>query len=290
MPPVAVRLAVTGLAVALACVAGWQLWVYYMQAPWTRDGRVRAEVVQVTADVSGLVSDVLVHDNQAVVKGQVLFRIDPVRFSLALRQAEADLLRAQAGLEEAQREASRYHELTNLEVSQEHQQQRTAAATEAGASYALALAARDLAKLNLDRSEVHASVNGLVTNFGLRPGDFVDAGHPVFALVDTDSFYVSGYFEETKLARIAVGDKARAFPVGGPGVIEGHVDSIAGGIADRERQDSADLLANVNPTFSWVRLAQRVPVRIAIDRVPAGLRLVTGRTTTVEVLPPSAAR
>ncbi len=282
--PVLGRLAVTAVTVAIAAAVGWQLWVYYLQAPWTRDGRVRAEVVQVAADVSGLVSDIAVQDNQRVAKGDLLFRIDPARFALALREAEAEVARTKAASEEAEREMNRFHALTTLEVSEERQQQRAAAAAEAAAAYALALAQRDVAKLNLDRSDVHASVNGEVTNFGLRPGDYVDAGHPVFALIDTDSFYADGYFEETKLPRIAVGDRARVTLVGERGVIEGHVQSIAGGIADRERQDSADLLANVNPTFSWVRLAQRIPVRIALDRVPAGIRLVTGRTATVEVL------
>jgi len=284
------RMAVTAVVVAIAAAVGWQLWIYYLQAPWTRDGRVRAEVVQVAADVSGLVSDIAVQDNQRVAKGDVLFRIDPARFALALREAEAEVVRTKAASDEAEREMNRFHALTTLEVSEERQQQRAAVAAEAGAAYALALAQRDVAKLNLDRSEVHASVNGEVTNFGLRPGDYVDAGHPVFALIDTDSFYADGYFEETKLPRIAVGDRARVLPVGERGVIEGHVQSIAGGIADRERQDSADLLANVNPTFSWVRLAQRIPVRIALDHVPAGMRLVTGRTGTVEVVHPQQAR
>jgi len=283
-------MAVTAVVVAIAAAVGWQLWIYYLQAPWTRDGRVRAEVVQVAADVSGLVSDIAVQDNQRVAKGDVLFRIDPARFALALREAEAEVVRTKAASDEAEREMNRFHALTTLEVSEERQQQRAAVAAEAGAAYALALAQRDVAKLNLDRSEVHASVNGEVTNFGLRPGDYVDAGHPVFALIDTDSFYADGYFEETKLPRIAVGDRARVLPVGERGVIEGHVQSIAGGIADRERQDSADLLANVNPTFSWVRLAQRIPVRIALDHVPAGMRLVTGRTATVEVVHPQQAR
>jgi RND family efflux transporter MFP subunit len=283
--PLAGRLAVTGVTVAIACVVGWQLWVYYLQAPWTRDGRIRAEVVQVAADVSGLVSEIDVTDNQVVTKGQILFHIDQARFDLALREAEAELVRARAASDEAQRETARFHELSTLEVSEEHQQQRVAAATEAGAAYALALAERDVAKLNVDRAVVRASVNGLVTNFGLRVGDYVNAGHPVFALIDSDSFYADGYFEETKLPRIHVGDRAQVLPVGEHAVIEGHVESLAGGIADRERQDSADLLANVNPTFSWVRLAQRVPVRIGLDHVPAGVRLVTGRTATVVVVP-----
>ena len=247
---------------------------------------MRADVVQVAADVTGLVTDVLVHDNQAVKKDEVLFRIDPARFQIALRDAQANVDSKLAAAQEAERETSRYNRLNALSVSEEQQQQRSAAATQGNASYQQALASRDLAALNLARSQVRAPVNGFITNFDMRPGDYVDAGKPLFALIDSDSFYVAGYFEETKLPRIKVGDPARVYLVGEPAVIEGHVESIAGGIADRERQGSADLLANVNPTFSWVRLAQRVPVRIALDHVPADVRLVTGRTATVVVLSP----
>jgi multidrug resistance efflux pump len=279
------RFAVTAITVAVAAVIGWQLWLYYLEAPWTRDGRVRADVVQVAADVSGLVSEVMVHDNQAVKKGDVLFRIDPARFQIALRDAQASVDSKLAASQEAERETARYNRLNTLSVSEEQQQQRGASATEAHAAYQQALASRDTAALNLSRSEVRAPVNGFVTNFDMRPGDYVDAGRPLFALIDSDSFYVDGYFEETKLPRIKIGDPARVYLIGERAVIEGHVESIAGGIADRERQGSADLLANVNPTFSWVRLAQRVPVRIALDHVPPGVHLVTGRTATVVVLP-----
>jgi len=283
------RVTVTLIAVGIAAVIGWQLWVYYLEAPWTRDGRVRADVVQVAADVSGLVSEVLVHDNQTVNRGQVLFRIDPVRFQIALRDARASVDNKLAAAQEAGRETNRYNRLNQLSVSQEQQQQRHATAAEAEAAYNQALASRDLAALNLARSEVRASVNGLVTNFDMRSGDYVDAGRPLFALIDADSFYVDGYFEESKLPRIKINDPARIYLIGESAVIEGHVDSIAGGIADRERQGSADLLANVNPTFSWVRLAQRVPVRIALDHVPTDVRVVTGRTATVVVLSPGQA-
>jgi multidrug resistance efflux pump len=280
------RFAVTAITVGIAAIIGWQLWIYYLEAPWTRDGRVRADVVQVAADVSGLVSEVLVHDNQAVKKGDVLFRVDPARFQIALRDAQANLDSKLAATQEAERETNRFNRLNALSVSEEQQQQRGAVAAEAEAAYQQALASRDLAALNLARSQVRAPVNGFVTNFDMRPGDYVDAGKPLFALIDSDSFYVDGYFEETKLPRIKIGDPARVYLVGESAVIEGHVQSIAGGIADRERQGSADLLANVNPTFSWVRLAQRVPVRIALDHVPAAVRLVTGRTATVVVQAP----
>jgi multidrug resistance efflux pump len=279
------RLAVTAVAVAIAGIVGWHLWYYYMDAPWTRDGRVRADVVQVASDVSGLVSEVVVHDNEKVTKGQVLFRIDPLRFQYALQQAEAVVVSRRAAAQEAAREAARFLALSNVAVSQEQRQQRAAISAEADGAYQQAVADRDVAKLNLERSQVRASVNGLVTNFDMRPGNFVDAGKPVFALIDTDSLHLDAYFEETKLPRIEVGAAARVHLLGESVQIDGHVESIAGGIADRERQPGSDLLANVNPTFSWVRLAQRVPVRIALDHVPPGVRLVTGRTATVEILP-----
>jgi multidrug resistance efflux pump len=282
------RLAVTAVGVAVAAVVGWQLWIYYMDSPWTRDGKVRADVVQVAADVSGLVAKVLVHDNQRVRQGEVLFQIDPVRFQLALQQAEANVSSKEAAAQEAIREMNRYQALTTLSISTEQQQQRVAAATEAGAAYQQAVADRDVARLNLERSEVRASVNGFITNFTMRPGDYVDAGKPVFALVDSDSFHVDAYFEETKLPLMRVGDPVRVHLMGEATIINGHVESIASGIADREIQGSSDLLANVNPTFSWVRLAQRVPVRIALDHVPNDTLLVTGRTATVEVLPGQA--
>lgn len=283
LAPLLGRLAVTLAMVAVAAAVGWNLWIYYMDAPWTRDGRVRADVVGVAPDVSGPVSEVLVHDNQEVTRGDVLFRIDPVRFRLAVQQADAALASRKATLDEAVREMNRYKALNNLSVSQEKQEQTVATVQEDSASYQQALADRDVAQLNLERSEVRASVNGTVTNFDLRPGDYVSAGKPVFAMVDRDSLRVDGYFEETKLSRIHVGDKVTVKLMGDPGVLRGRVQSFAGGIADRELSASGDLLANVNPTFSWVRLAQRVPVRVTLEEVPEGTKLVPGRTATVIV-------
>ncbi len=279
------RFLLTAAVAVVAGIIGWQLWVYYMEAPWTRDGKVRADIVGVAPDVSGLVKEVLVHDNETVKRDQVLFRIDPVRFQLALNQAEAVVVAKQAAAEEAVREMNRLRSLSTLEITVEQQQQYAAKAAEAGAEYDQAVADRDVARLNLDRSTVVASVNGVVTNFSLRPGDYVTAGTAKFALIDTDSLRVDGYFEETKLPRIHVDDRARVRLMGESVVLDGHVQSIAGGIADRELSGSSSLLADVNPTFAWVRLAQRIPVRVKIDHVPDEIRLLPGRTATVEVLP-----
>jgi len=283
-----VRFAVTGVVVVIAAVLVWQFWVYYMVEPWTRDGRVRADVVGVAPDVSGLVVEVLVRDNQQVRKGDVLFRIDRPRFALALRQAEAVVANRRAAWDEAVREMNRRRALSTAAVTVERQEQATAAAAEAEAAYQQAQADRDLAQLNLDRSDVTAPVNGALTDFSLRPGDYVSTGKPIAALVDSDSFYIAGYFEETKLPRIHVGDKVSVRLLGEPNALDGHVESFAAGIEDRERGQSSNLLPNVNPTFSWVRLAQRVPVRVAIDTVPPNVRLVAGRTATVTVRPSAA--
>ena len=275
------RVAVTLVVVVIAAVIGWQLWVYYMEEPWTRDGVVRADVVGVAPDVSGLVSEVLVRDNQQVRKGEVLFRIDKERFTIALQQADAALRVQRARLQQAGRELDRYQALSNVEVSKQKQEQVMAAAEEAGAAYQQAMADRSLAQLNLDRADVTAPVNGTISNFEMRPGDYVTAGRAVAALVDSGTLYVAGYFEETKLPRIHVGDPASVRLMGESTVLHGHVQSIAGGIQDRERQTGSGLLASVNPTFSWVRLAQRIPVRVQIDNPPPEVRLLPGRTASV---------
>ncbi len=284
---IGVRYAATLALASVAIYAGWRLWVHYELEPWTRDGRVRADIVEIAPDVSGLVTDVLVHDNQVVHKGDILFRIDRDRFVLALRQAEANLEGRQAVLDAARKDLVRYQNMTEIAVSQQKIEQVTATAAQAEADLHRAEADRDLAKLNLERSEVRASVNGPITNFDLQPGNYVTAGKGVAALIDQDSLRVEGYFEETKLPLIHVGDKAVVSMMGEDKPLLGHVESIAGGIEDRDRSAGANLLADVNPTFSWVRLAQRIPVRIALDHVPDGVRLVAGRTSTVIIDSPS---
>jgi RND family efflux transporter MFP subunit len=254
-----------------------------MLAPWTRDGRVRADVVPVAADVSGLVSDVLVQDNQAVTKGQPLFQIDQRRFQYALAQAEAAVASRKATLDQAKRDLARSKALTSLAITAQQVEQSQQALDIAQANFDDATASLNVAKLNLERSTVVAPVNGIVTNFGLLPGHYVTSGASILALIDSDTFRVEGYFEETKLRRIAVGDPATVKLIGDPTPLKGHVESIASGIEDQSRSTSTDLLASVNPTFSWVRLAQRVPVRIKLDNVPDKVRLVTGRTATVSV-------
>jgi RND family efflux transporter MFP subunit len=278
------RFALTGLVVLVALWAGAKLWDYYMNEPWTRDGHVRADVVPVAPDVSGFVTDVLVSDNQPVRRGDVLFRIDRARYEIALKQAEAVLLGKRAMLEEANADLKRYSALTpGLVVSTQRMDQVTAVQGSAQAAFDQATADLGLAKLNLERSEVRAAVNGVVTNMELRPGTYLTPGKGVLALLDSDTLRVEGYFEETKLPRIHLGDAVNVRLLGSHQPLRGRVESVAAGIEDRDRSAGTTLLANVNPTFNWVRLAQRVPVRIALDRAERN-ELVAGATATVEVV------
>jgi multidrug resistance efflux pump len=285
--PAVGRVGITLLAAAGAVVVGWQLWHHYEVEPWTRDGRVKAYVVQVAPDVTGQVTKVYVHDNQRVAAGEPLFEIDRARFELALRQSEAQVTAAEAALSQGLRENKRNTQLDDL-VSQETREQGQTRTDQAKAALAQAIVNRDTAKLNLERAHVVSAVDGIVTNLDLREGAYATAAHPVMALVDRNTFYVEGYFEETKLPGIQLGDKVEVTLMGTRQAIGGRVESFAEGIADRDRSTGANMLPNVNPTFNWVRLAQRIPVRIALDPVPANVRLVAGQTATVKVLPGAA--
>jgi RND family efflux transporter MFP subunit len=260
------------------------LWQRYQVQPITRDGKVRADIVHVATDVAGLITEVLVHDNEFVRKGAVLVVMDKPRYQLALQQAEAEVASQQAVLAQAEREDRRNHAMSNL-VSTENVERGHARVEELKAALAKAIAARDLAKLNLERTAVRAPVDGYISNMTLQAGIYLQRGATVSALVYKQSTRIEGYFEETKIPAIHIGDPVIAHIMGVANPIRGHVESISAGVADRERSDDGPALANVNPSFTWVRLAQRIPVRIAIDAVPDGVRLIVGQTTTVEVLP-----
>ncbi|MFG6203060.1 HlyD family efflux transporter periplasmic adaptor subunit [Pseudomonas retamae] len=304
-----VTLAVVGLAIVL----GWFAWEYYTRAPWTRDARVRADVVTLSADVSGRIVSLAVQDNQHVDKGQLLMEIDPARYRLAveharrsvevarasLGQSQAAIVASEALLKQRQSEERRRRKLkqgfaisgeewekssTDVAVAQADLLRNQANLGLAEANVQLAVAALTQAELDLQRTRVESPVSGYVTNLLTRQGDYATAGGALMALVDSDSFYISGYFEETKLPRISEGDRVRVQLMSG-GTFGGTVQSIAFAIADRENAPGSRLLANINPSYTWVKLAQRVPVRIEIDGDYAGKsRLRAGTTATVTVL------
>ncbi|PWR19214.1 efflux transporter periplasmic adaptor subunit [Zavarzinia compransoris] len=283
MPPRLVRVSLTLAAVAVAIAAGLYLWALYMDSPWTRDGRVRADVLQIAPDVSGFVTAIEVVDNQKVARGDLLFTIDAERYRIAVSRAEATVAALQEQAAQRQRESTRRNQLGSNAITAESREQAASAAAQAQASLRQAEADLDAARLNLARTEVRAPVNGYVTNLQLHLGDYASGGRPVFAIVDSDSFYVVGYFEETKLAAIREGADASIRLMGFDTAIPGKVAGIARAIVDREAAQGSDLLANVNPTFSWVRLAQRIPVRIALGPVPAEVRLSAGMTATIVI-------
>jgi RND family efflux transporter MFP subunit len=279
------RVLVTLTVVGLATLGARWLWIHYNVEPWTRDGRVRADIVQISPDLNALVTEVRVKNDQTVNKDEVLFVLDRPRFELALRQAEALVAADAVALAQAKRENERNRNLKDLATT-EQVEEGQAKVDQLAAQLNSARVQRDLARLNLDRTTIRAPVNGIVTNVELRPGDYASAGRQVLALVDTDTIHVDGYFEETKLPSIRVGDRARVHIMGIKAELPGTVESIDAGIEDRERSQSSDNLANVNPTFSWVRLAQRIPVRIKLDPTGRDIRLIAGRTATVSIVDP----
>ena len=270
----------TLLVVCLALILGRLLWVHYMNDPWTRDGRVRAEVITIAPDVAGLVTEIAVRDNQWVNKGDLLLQIDPEHYEIAVHQAEATVAARKATLAMRQQNARRRADIDSLVVSRENREDASSAALAAEADLRQAQAQLESARLNLKRTRVLAPVDGYVTNLSVFKGDYAAAGAPKLAVIDAHSFWVYGYFEETKLPHVRVGAAAEMRLMSGQ-TLQGHVESIARGIYDRDNPQSRELTADVNPTFNWVRLAQRVPVRIALDPLPEGLLLAAGTTCTV---------
>ncbi|MFJ2546661.1 efflux RND transporter periplasmic adaptor subunit [Pseudomonas sp. NPDC087612] len=274
----------TLLVLAAAVVIGRQLWVHYMNTPWTRDGRVRADIINVAADVPGYVVDVPVRDNQLVKKGDVLLQIDPEHYEVAVRQAQALVASRKATWEMRKVNAHRRADMDNLVISRENRDDASNIANSALADYQQAQAQLAAAELDLKRTRILATVDGYVTNLNVHRGDYARTGEAKMAVVDKDSFWVYGFFEETKLPHVRVGDQAELQMMSGER-LKGHVESISRGIYDRDNPESRELIADVNPTFNWVRLAQRVPVRIHIDEVPEGFLLAAGTTCTVVVKP-----
>jgi multidrug resistance efflux pump len=277
--PLLITLAATGCAV----VFGWATWNAYMGAPWTRDGTVRTYVVTMAPEVAGRIVELPVVDNQFVRKGDLLLAVDPTNYKIALQLADAAVAQAQATADNAQREAERRRKLDDLSISVEQKQVFDANAVAAQAQYQQAVANRDQAKVNLERTQIRSPVNGWVTNLLTQLGDYATVGRNEISIIDADSFWVDAYFEETQLASMQEGDPAEIKLMSYRQIVRGKVGSVARGINVSNSQPNQQGLATVNPIFTWVRLAQRVPVHIGIDQIPTGVRLVGGMTATVQV-------
>ena len=278
------RVAVTAAVVIVAVLLSVWAYRHYEYSPWTRDGRVRVYVVDTAPEVNGLITDLPVVDNQFVHKGDLLFRIDPRDYEAALKQAQATLDGARQQQALTQDSARRRERLRSGDVSAEEKQTYNVNAVVSGSSVESAEATLYKAQINLDRCEVRSPVNGWVTNLTVHVGDYADAGHRQLSVIDADSYWIYGYFEETQLRNIRVGASARAVLMGYPdNAISGHVNSIGRGITDTDASPDAQGLPDVNPIYTWVRLAQRIPVRLQIDCVPANVHLAAGETCTVYI-------
>jgi multidrug resistance efflux pump len=278
------RVLLTLILVIAAGLLGYAAVRYYLYSPWTRDARIRANVVTVAPDVSGYVDDIRVHDNQFVHKGDVLFTIDQERYRLALADAEAVLAARHAQYLMVQNQYERRSKLSpGYTVTIEDLDNARRQAETAAANHQQATASRDTAALNLKRTEVRASVNGFITNLNLAKGTFASQGKAVMALIDSDSYRVEAYFEETKIPHIKSGAIAEVRLMDGSTTLKGTVRGIARGITDQDNKDGPELLSSINPTFTWVRLAQRVPVSIHLTDVPPGVLISAGMTCTVVI-------
>ncbi|WKE65675.1 HlyD family secretion protein [Gallaecimonas kandeliae] len=280
------RITFTLLLMAGAVLAGIWVWNHYLYSPWTRDGRVRAEVVTIAPDVSGWVTQLAVKDNQAVHKGDLLFTIDDTRYKADIAQAEAQLEHQRYAWELAKHQYERRKQLGGRSAISDEDLETYRINTElAAASVEQAQSQLDIDRINLERTEIRATDDGTLINLGLRKGNYVNKGTPVLSLVKKGSFYVTGYFEETKLQLVHVGQKATVKLMSGAPALTGQVVSIASGIADSNTTGNNQLLPQVQQTFNWVRLAQRIPVDIKLDPLPEGVVLSAGMTASISLVP-----
>lgn len=270
---------------AAALCAGWWLWNFYMQSPWTRDGKVRAELVNITPQVSGRIETLLVKDNQFVTKGTPLLTLDAEPYRIAVLNAEAQLTKAQADLLKAQHESRRRQSLPRNVISAEDLDAAELNAKSLAAAAKAAQAQLEQARWNLTQTQIAAPTDGWISNLVVRPGNYATSGTPVFALVDSHSFYVMGYFEETKLRHIRPGYRATVRLYSDNRVLHGEVESIGRAIYDQSVESDSSLIPDIKPNVPWVRLAQRVPVRIRLTAWPKDLPLVAGTTCTITVAP-----
>lgn len=277
------RIGVTLVVAAAAIGLSWAMWREYMGTPWTRDGVVRSYVVTMAPQVAGQIVGVGARDNQFVRKGDVLVTIDPTNYRIAVELAEAAVKQAEVTAQNANVQSDRRARLSAEAVSKEEQQTFATRALANQAQYQQAIASLHQAKINLERTQIRSPVDGWMTNLLVQLGDYANTGVNVVSVVDANSFWVDAYFEEPQLARIREGAAVRMKLMGYDDLMLGEVESVARGINVANARPDQLGLAIVNPIFTWVRLAQRVPVRVRISHVPEGVRLVAGLTVTVEV-------
>jgi len=277
---------------ALVAVVAWYAYQAvedYINNPWTRDGQVRGQVIQVAPRVSGMVTRIAVIDNQFVRKGDLLFEIDQEAFNIAVTQARANLQRDRISSKASKIEYDRLQDIAKQDagaVSAKDLNRREANYLQSLSQIEVAEENLRSAKLNLGYTHVHASVDGYVSNINFQIGDQAVANTPILALVDSNSFWVFGYFRESEIGRIELGDPARVTLMAYPDQpLAGTVESLGWGIAPSDGNMGYNLLPSIKPVFQWIRLAQRIPVRIKLAELPNGVELRYGLTASVMILP-----
>ena len=270
---------------ALAAIT-WK-YQHYLQNPWTRDGQVRAQIVQVTPRVTGPITALYAQDNSQVKAGDLLFEIDPSTYQATLKQANAALAQAKAQLKKALDEFHRSRSLANIQpdvISQLKLTQLSNTVDIAKAAVMVADAKRLEAELNLSFTKITAPVDGFITNLNLRIGSQVVSNKPVVALIDKESFWIEGFFKETDIRDLQSGNKATVYLMTyADRPLPAKVESIGYGIAHTDGSTGNALLPNVNPNFQWIRLAERIPVRIHLDALPTDIQLRVGASASITI-------
>jgi len=278
------RISLTLIVVTVAGIAGHWIWSHYLYSPWTRDGRVRAEIITIAPDVSGWVNQLNVKDNQVVNKGDVLFTVDDTRYKATIAELNAKAESQKLAWELAKHKYKRRIGLTNDNLVSKETFDEAFINTElARTSYELAQAQLNTAKIDLARTQIHAPENGTLINLSLRNGNYVSKGNSVFSLVKQDSLYITGYFEETKIPLVHIGQNAEVSLMSGGHVLHGKVVSIGKAIANTNVTTNGQLLPQIGQTFNWVRLSQRIPVDIQLDNIPKDIELSVGMTVSIQL-------
>lgn len=256
------------------------LWNHYAMSPWTRDGRIRAEVSEITAEVSGKIEKLLIVDNQEVKKNELLLVVDPTDYDIKLRESEIELNELIVQYNFAKSQLERRSKLSQVAISKEELEDAKSRLDSLTKKIELSKVKIEKAKLDLSRTEIRSPVNGFITNLNLRKGNYISAGAPLFAIIDEDSYYVIAYLEETKMRNVAVDNNVTVTLYSNNEELKGKVQSIGRAIDDNNSRTGNQLLENVEPNYPWVRLAQRVPIKISLNNID-GVHLIPGTTCTV---------
>jgi len=283
-----ITLTLTLSIISLALFFAYQKFESYIDNPWTRDGQVRTQVIQVTPRINGMITHIAVADNQAVKTGDLLFEIDPASYQIKLEQAQARLqrtLEASKGKKIEYERVQKIYKRDKGAVSQKDRDRTEVNYYKSLADIDSSTEAVNSAKLNLSFTKVYAQVDGYVSNINFQIGSQAVANKAIMALVDTSSFWVFGFFREDAISKVKIGDRAKVTLLSYPNTpLDGVVESIAWGISHSDGNPGSNLLPSVKPVFQWIRLAQRIPVRIKLDTLPKGIELRFGLTASVMVL------